>query len=51
VSVAAFHQPSLITKTGLLVPLQAKDIESDTKAAMMEMGEALKQRVEQHKTG
>jgi hypothetical protein len=35
--------------TGLLVPWQAKDIETNTKAAMVEMGEAPKQRVEQQK--
>ena len=32
---------------GLLVPWQAKDIETNTKAAMVEMVKALKQRVEQ----
>jgi hypothetical protein len=33
----------------VLVPVVAKDIETNTKAAMIEVGEALKKRVEQHK--
>jgi hypothetical protein len=35
---------------GLLVPLQAKDLETNAKAGMIAMGEALKERVEHIKT-
>ena len=38
------------TFAGLLLPWQAKDLETNGQAAMVEMGEALKQRVEQQTT-
>ena len=34
---------------GLLVPLQAKDLETNAKAGMVAMGDALKKRVERHR--